>query len=268
MEGDRFDGDSIDHTPSSSSAPPLAPHAAVVAAARAAHVHAAVEALPDGYATRVGERGLKLSGGEKQRVALARAFLRDAPLLLADEATSALDAATEADVLAGLKTLAKGRTAIFVAHRLSTAAACDQIVVLEVREKEGGGKRGQNKEKIRRSKSPTVPPTLLSASPLLSTAPSSSRARTPTCWRWAGATRRCGRRRGGGAGAGARSSTARTTTARGRRRGRERKRRRASRERDCVLESAGSLIEKNSWETWLKKSRKTPSTPLALHVYS
>jgi ABC transporter ATM len=114
-----------------SSALALAPHPAVVAAARAAHVHDAIEAFPDGYGTVCGERGLKLSGGEKQRVALARAFLRDAPLLLADEATSALDAATEADVLAGLRSLAKGRTAIFVAHRLSTAAACDQIVVLE-----------------------------------------------------------------------------------------------------------------------------------------
>lgn len=109
----------------------LAPHADVVAAARAAHVHDAIEALPDGYATLVGERGLKLSGGEKQRVALARAFVRGAPLLLADEATSALDAVVEADVLAAFKAAAAGRTAIFVAHRLSTAAACDQIVVLD-----------------------------------------------------------------------------------------------------------------------------------------
>ena len=109
----------------------LAPHADVVAAATAAHVDAAIRALPDGYATLVGERGLKLSGGEKQRVALARAFVRGSPLLLADEATSALDAVVEADVLAAFKAAARGRTAIFVAHRLSTAAACDKIVVLD-----------------------------------------------------------------------------------------------------------------------------------------
>ena len=109
----------------------LAPHDDVVAAARAAHVDDAIRALPDGYATLVGERGLKLSGGEKQRVALARAFVRGSPLLLADEATSALDAVVEADVLAAFKAAARGRTAIFVAHRLSTAAACDKIVVLD-----------------------------------------------------------------------------------------------------------------------------------------
>ena len=112
-------------------ADPAASPSDIRAAAAAARVHDAIEALPDGYETRVGERGLKLSGGEKQRVALARAILRRAPLLLADEATSALDAGTEADVMAGLKSAARGRTALFVAHRLSTAAACDRIVVLE-----------------------------------------------------------------------------------------------------------------------------------------
>lgn len=79
----------------------------------------------------MGERGLKLSGGEKQRVALARAFLKDPPLLLCDEATSALDTATEKAILASLFALTKGRTTLLVAHRLSTAAQCDQIAVLE-----------------------------------------------------------------------------------------------------------------------------------------
>lgn len=103
----------------------------IEAAASAAAVHDAILSMPEGYDTVVGERGLKLSGGEKQRVALARAFLRAPPLLLLDEPTSALDAASEADVLSALRRLSKGRTAVLVAHRLSTAAACDQVVVLE-----------------------------------------------------------------------------------------------------------------------------------------
>lgn len=86
--------------------------------------------MPDGYDTAVGERGLKLSGGEKQRVAIARAFLRNPRLLVADEATSALDSATEASIMASLAELARGRTSIFVAHRLSTIKGCDHIVVL------------------------------------------------------------------------------------------------------------------------------------------
>ena len=114
-------------TPTSS----FATQAEIEAAASAAAVHDAITAMPQGYATVVGERGLKLSGGEKQRVALARAFVRAPPLLLLDEPTSALDAASEADVLAALRRLAAGRTAVLVAHRLSTAAACDQVVVLE-----------------------------------------------------------------------------------------------------------------------------------------
>jgi ATP-binding cassette, subfamily B (MDR/TAP), member 7 len=108
-----------------------APPEAVFAAAKAAALHDAILALPDGYDTLVGERGLKLSGGEKQRVALARAFLRAPPILLADEATSALDASTEAGVLDALVGLAAGRTSLFVAHRLTTAAACGSVVVLE-----------------------------------------------------------------------------------------------------------------------------------------
>jgi ABC transporter ATM len=108
-----------------------APPEAVFAAAKAAALHEAALALPDGYETLVGERGLKLSGGEKQRVALARAFLRAPPILLADEATSALDATTEASILDALVGLAAGRTSLFVAHRLTTAAACGQVVVLD-----------------------------------------------------------------------------------------------------------------------------------------
>lgn len=100
-------------------------------AARQAAIHDQILQFPDGYGTLVGERGLKLSGGEKQRVALARAFLKSPRVLLCDEATSALDSRTEKEVLGALFSLAKGRTSVLVAHRLSTAAQCDQIVVLE-----------------------------------------------------------------------------------------------------------------------------------------
>lgn len=100
-------------------------------AARLAAVHDTIMRFPHGYDTIVGERGLKLSGGEKQRVALARAILAEPPVLLADEATSALDTRTEKEVLQGIFSLAKGRTCLFVAHRLSTAAQCDRIAVLE-----------------------------------------------------------------------------------------------------------------------------------------
>ncbi len=87
--------------------------------------------MPLGYDTIVGERGLKLSGGEKQRVAIARALLKDAPVLLCDEATSALDSATEAEILGELNALAAGRTTLVVAHRLSTVCDADLIVVLD-----------------------------------------------------------------------------------------------------------------------------------------
>lgn len=107
-----------------------APREAVERAAKRASLHAAILALPDGYDTLVGERGLKLSGGERQRVALARAFVRDAPILLCDEPTSALDAATEHDILGNLRTLARDRTTLIVAHRLSTVQDADKIVVL------------------------------------------------------------------------------------------------------------------------------------------
>ena len=95
-----------------------------------AQLDKALARMPQGYDTEVGERGLKLSGGEKQRVAIARAFLRDPLLLVCDEATSALDTATEQGILASLEELARGRTSVFVAHRLSTVMHCDKILVL------------------------------------------------------------------------------------------------------------------------------------------
>ncbi|CAB4312315.1 unnamed protein product [Prunus armeniaca] len=100
-------------------------------AARRAAIHDTIMKFPDRYSTVVGERGLKLSGGEKQRVALARAFLKAPPILLCDEATSALDSTTEAEILNALKSLATNRTSIFIAHRLTTAMQCDEIIVLE-----------------------------------------------------------------------------------------------------------------------------------------
>lgn len=103
----------------------------IVAAARAAQIHDFVSLLPDGYDTTVGERGLKLSGGEKQRVGIARTLLKDPPLLLLDEATSALDTETEQSIKEALAHAGQGRTVITIAHRLSTIAEADRIVVLE-----------------------------------------------------------------------------------------------------------------------------------------
>jgi ATP-binding cassette, subfamily B, bacterial len=100
-------------------------------AARAAHVTEFADVLPDGFDTMVGERGVKLSGGQRQRVALARAILRDAPILLLDEATSALDSESEILIQQALWDLMDGRTALVVAHRLSTVAGMDQLVVLD-----------------------------------------------------------------------------------------------------------------------------------------
>ncbi len=108
-----------------------ATHDEVVAAAQAAHIHGFISATPKGYDTMVGERGLKLSGGEKQRVAIARTLLKDPPILIFDEATSALDSANERAIQAELKSAAQGKTALVIAHRLSTVADAHLIVVLE-----------------------------------------------------------------------------------------------------------------------------------------
>ncbi len=103
----------------------------VEAAARAARIHDFVSRLPQGYETTVGERGLKLSGGEKQRVGIARTLLKNPPILILDEATSALDTQTERDIQESLAAMGQGRTVITIAHRLSTIADADLIVVLE-----------------------------------------------------------------------------------------------------------------------------------------
>lgn len=103
----------------------------VIAAAKAAKIHDFVLSLPEGYETAVGERGLKLSGGEKQRVGIARTLLKNPPILLLDEATSALDTQTERDIQESLQAMGEGRTVITIAHRLSTIADADRIVVLE-----------------------------------------------------------------------------------------------------------------------------------------
>ncbi|WP_066811535.1 ABCB family ABC transporter ATP-binding protein/permease [Sphingomonas asaccharolytica] len=103
----------------------------IVRAARGAAIAGFIERQPDQYETRVGERGLKLSGGEKQRVAIARTLLKDPPILILDEATSALDSRTEAEILDTLQAIERGRTTIVIAHRLSTVVHADQIVVLD-----------------------------------------------------------------------------------------------------------------------------------------
>jgi ATP-binding cassette subfamily B protein len=110
---------------------PDAPAAAIERAARMANAHGFITRLPQGYATLVGERGVKLSGGERQRVALARAFLSDAPILILDEATSSLDSESEALIQEATERLLVGRTAIVIAHRLSTVRALDRILVFD-----------------------------------------------------------------------------------------------------------------------------------------
>jgi ATP-binding cassette, subfamily B, heavy metal transporter len=96
-----------------------------------AQIHGFITGLPEGYGTKVGERGLKLSGGEKQRVAMARVMLKNPPVLVLDEATSALDSRTEQALQEALERVAVGRTTLVIAHRLSTVVDADEIVVLE-----------------------------------------------------------------------------------------------------------------------------------------
>lgn len=110
---------------------PQASKEELLAAAKAAYCHDFIEAMPQGYATVIGERGLRLSGGQQQRLAIARAFLKNAPILILDEATSSLDNESEAMVQEALNNLMQGRTVIVIAHRLSTVQHADQILVLE-----------------------------------------------------------------------------------------------------------------------------------------
>lgn len=101
------------------------------AVAKLAGIHDAILRMPHGYNTQVGERGLKLSGGEKQRVAIARAILKNPPIILYDEATSSLDSITEENILSAMRDMVKHRTSIFIAHRLSTVVDADEIIVLD-----------------------------------------------------------------------------------------------------------------------------------------
>ena len=110
---------------------PNATREEVLKAAKLANADEFIVDLPEGYETIVGERGVKLSGGQRQRIAIARAILKDAPILVLDEATAALDSESEALIQEALKNLMKGRTSIVVAHRLSTIAGLDEIVVLD-----------------------------------------------------------------------------------------------------------------------------------------
>ena len=103
----------------------------VVEAARQAEIHEDILAMPDGYQTYVGERGIMLSGGQKQRVSIARIFLKNPPVLILDEATSALDTVTEAHIQAAFDKLAKGRTTLIIAHRLSTVRHADEIAYID-----------------------------------------------------------------------------------------------------------------------------------------
>jgi ATP-binding cassette subfamily B protein len=122
---------------------PAASRDEIIRAARLARIDGFIASLPDGYATMVGERGLKLSGGEKQRVAIARTILKDPQILLFDEATSALDTGTEKEIQASLREVSAGRTTLIIAHRLSTVVDADEIIVLDDGRVVERGRHGQ-----------------------------------------------------------------------------------------------------------------------------
>ena len=121
----------------------------IIEAAKKANIHDYVMTLEEGYDTNVGERGVKLSGGQKQRISIARVFLKNPSILILDEATSALDNATETLIQQSLSELAKGRTCIIVAHRLSTIKNADEIIVLT---KDGIEERGTHDELMKLNK--------------------------------------------------------------------------------------------------------------------
>ena len=110
---------------------PSATMAEIIAAARQAYAHDFITALPDGYQTLVGERGVKLSGGERQRIAIARAILADCPILIMDEATSSLDSVSEHQIQKAMAHLMEGRTTLTIAHRLATIRQVDRILVFD-----------------------------------------------------------------------------------------------------------------------------------------
>lgn len=116
-------------------------------AARRAHLEEVIRALPGGFDTQIGERGLKLSGGQKQRLAIARMFLKNPPILILDEATSALDTETERQIQAALDELAKDRTTLVIAHRLATIRNADRIVVVT---RDGIAEQGRHDELLTR----------------------------------------------------------------------------------------------------------------------
>ena len=126
---------------------PNASEADVRLAAQRANIDEFIQALPDGYQTLVGERGVKLSGGQKQRVSIARVFLKNPPILILDEATSALDNATELLIQQSLEELCRGRTTLVVAHRLSTIKNADEIIVIT---DDGIAERGAHRDLLAR----------------------------------------------------------------------------------------------------------------------
>jgi ATP-binding cassette subfamily B protein len=120
----------------------------VEAAADIAQVGRFIKSLPEGYKAMVGERGLKLSGGEKQRVAIARTILKSPPILILDEATSALDTGTEQEIQSALDVVSKDRTTLVIAHRLSTVVGADEIIVLTAG---GSAERGNHQDRLARN---------------------------------------------------------------------------------------------------------------------